>query len=230
MAETQDLQEIIDVVAGTSREERATLTRAFHDLEIAETEAQQPGPHTDAELEEILATVAKMGSQSRGQLAEQVRTLGDSDLTHFVDLLLHYGKLANAQGESTPKDRTREHVWESIPLAPDGEDLFLTFTDMLMEAVYDLGGEPYLIPKDDTDSPVGRTLKATICVSLVLVPFLLERAQDIRKLRPAWITEIYNEALEHARARSDEWMPGEIEREGFVHYDSRYTCAAAVGS
>ncbi len=49
-----------------------------------------------------------------------------------------------------------------------------------------------------------------------MVPFLMERADDLVKLRPPWVTEIYHEALQHARDRSEAWLPSEIEAENYA--------------
>ncbi len=59
--------------------------------------------------------------------------------------------------------------------------------------------EPYNIPRDDTDSPVGRAGSATARIALVVVPFLMRRGDEISKLRPPYSAAIFEEAMQLAR-------------------------------
>lgn len=70
----------------------------------------------------------------------------------------------------------------------DNGDFFTLLDEMVWQAVETLALEPYRIPKDDTDAPVGRARSATSRVALVVVPFLMDRADELQRLRPAYIT------------------------------------------
>lgn len=107
-----------------------------------------------------------------------------------------------------------------------GGDTDFTLKEMIWTAVEVLAVKPYGIPKprqiqgatgdldgDAVETRTERLRTATARLAFVLVQFLLQCREQSTRLRPGYIAAIYHVALELARARRDEWLPTENEKE-----------------
>ncbi len=189
------------------------------ELEIRADAAQRPCFQCQMARETLEA--ARAGDLNRAQLRARdwvETTLAASD-TRTQALLTFLGGI-------TPLARAnpgrRAYPWEASELDPNGGDAFDVAEEMIESAVEDLAGEPWRLqnllalagPDDKIDVCVVeeylvRLREAMARVALVLGPFLLERREDLGRLRPGFLTRIYQEGLDYARTRGDDWLPSE---------------------
>ncbi len=169
-------------------------------------------------------TVEELRQGDIKRAKQAVREWADATLTAdnvLTQALLNFVSSVAPPSPQPDTDR-RRYTWEEGDLDPDGRDAFDIAEEMVEAAVHDLASESWriqsLTPLVESDHKMDvcvvedyliRTREAVARLSLVLAPFLAERQEDLGKLRPGFLTRIYREGLDYARARCEDWLPDE---------------------